>query len=383
MNVTCYDSRPEIVQICTDYWEVNGDGEFLHSTSVIGKNYGLSANKITQIAKEYSGAYSTSLVCSSCSTPYQYQNRTDYYSVAKINTWVCNDCLANEEIILEEKKKIILSHDFTKQRENHPLSIDQLDLRTAVLLLSLIRYGANEDLTFINEYFSNKTDRFSPDTDDDLDFLRELYRNGRISIAPFSNPDTLTLTENNNLSFYPKSVKWLLPLPEKQSFKEFTILLETKLASTDYLETNYDEVIEFCKDISLRECLAYLKYKMDEHKLPFTPGEKTRLVLAKALEEYSVAQIYGFIWSAVNNTAAYYMRAQGGISKKQAANAVVGNIEKNFERAYTQNWDVKAYRRDHYLPQSIISRVLFNVLLHTDDGGFSTALKKKLLIEDL
>ncbi len=171
------------------------------------------------------------------------------------------------------------------------------------------KFNNKKPLTFINEYLSNKTDRFSPDTDDDLDFLRELYRNGHISIAPFSNPDTLTLAENNNLSFYPKSVKWLLPLPEKQTFKEFTILLETKLASTDYLETNYDEVIEFCKDISLRECLAYLKYKMDEHKLPFTPGEKTRLVLAKALEEYSVAQIYGFIWSAVNNTAAYYMRS--------------------------------------------------------------------------
>ncbi len=290
--------------------------------------------------------------------------------------------MEDEKLIADERKKIILSHEFMQQRTHNPLSIECLEVRSTVLLLSLIRYAANEDLTFINEYGTNTTDRFSPDTDDDVDFLKELYRKGCIAIAPFSNTDTITLKEDNNFSFYLRSVKWLLPLPEKQSFKEFIILLENKIASTDYLEANYDEVIELCKDISLRECLAYLKYKMEEHKLPFTPGEKTRLVLARALEEYSVAQVYGFIWTGVSNTAAYYMRTQG-ISKKQAANAVVGNIEKNFERAYSQNWDVKAYRRDHYLPQSTVSRILFNVLLHTDDGGFSTPLKNKLLIEEL
>ncbi|KTD62397.1 hypothetical protein [Legionella shakespearei] len=382
MKVTCFDNRPEIIQICADYWEIDNNGEFLHNTSAIGKKYGLSANKITQIAKEYSCAYSSTLYCSSCSIPYQYVNRTDYQSTTEINCWTCNDCLANEKMLLNEKKQIVLSHEFTKQQENHPLSIERLNVRLSILLLSLIRYGANEDLTFINEYLTNRTDRLSPDDDDDIDFIRELYRGGCISIAPFSHPDTLTLAEDNNFSFYPKSVKWLLPLSEGQTFREFIMLLEAKLASTDYLEASYDEVLDFCKDISLKECLAYLKYKMDEHKLPFTPGDKTRLVLSKALEMYSVAQVYGFIWTAVSSTAAYYMRTQGSISKKQAANAVVGNIEKNFERAYTQNWDVKGYRRDHNLPQSIISRILFNVLLHTDDGGFYLPLGKIMNLED-
>ncbi|MCW8470649.1 hypothetical protein OQJ19_08290 [Fluoribacter gormanii] len=381
MKVTCFDNRPEIIQICADYWEIDNNGEFLHNTSVIGKKYGLSANKITQIAKEYSCAFSDSIICSSCSAPYKYVNRTDYQSKIEINSWTCTDCLANEEIILNEKKQLVLSHQFKTQQKNYPLSIERLNVRLSLLLLSLIRYGANEDLTFINEYLTNRTDRFSPDDDDDIDFIRELYRGGCISIAPFSRPDVLMLAEDNNLSFYPQSVKWLLPLSEGQTFGEFTMLLEAKLASTDYLEASYDEVLDFCKDISLRECLAYLKYKMDEHKLPFTPGDKTRLVLSKALEEYSVAQVYGFIWTAVSNTAAYYMRNQGSISKKQAANAVVGNIEKNFERAYTLNWDVKAYRRDHNLPQSIISRILFNVLLHTDDGGFYLPLRKIMNLE--
>lgn len=382
MKVTCFDNRPEIVQICADYWEIDKSGAFLHNTSEIGKKYGLSSTKVTQIAKEYSCASSNSLICSSCSVPYQYVNRTDYHSKMEINDWTCKDCLADEEVILNEKKQRIISYEFREQQKNSPLSIERLDVRLSVLLLSLIRYGANEDLTYINEYLNSKNDRLSPDEDDYIDFIQELYWNGCISIAPFSRLNTLTLKEDNNFTFYPRSVKWLLPLPVGQTFREFTILLEAKLASADFLEINYDEVIGLCKDISLRECLAYLKYKMEEHKLPFSPGDKTKLVLTRALEEYSVAQVYGFIWTAVSNTAAYYMRTQGSISKKQAANAVVGNIERNFERAYTQNWDVKAYRRDHNLPQSIISRLLFNVLLHTDDGGFYLPLRKIINLED-
>ena len=81
------------------------------------------------------------------------------------------------------------------------------------------------------------------------------------------------------------------------------------------------------------------------------------------------------LWSAVKNSAAFYMRTDG-IHKKQAANTVVGNIEKNFERAFIQGWEVKAFRRNYHMPQSKISRVLFNVLLHTDDGGFYLLLHK-------
>ena len=176
MKVICSNNNPDIVQICNAYWEINTLGEFLQSTTAIGKRFGVSSNKVTQIAKEHGCAYSDNLVCSSCSIPYRYENRTDYLSAIKISDWSCNICLSNEKQIIDERKKTILFQDFIKQRENYPLSIERLNVRRAVLLLSLIRYGANEDLTFINEYLTNKTDRFSPDTDDDVDFIRELYR---------------------------------------------------------------------------------------------------------------------------------------------------------------------------------------------------------------
>lgn len=116
LRVTCFNDAPEIIQISTAYWEINSQGEFLHSTGEIGKKYGISANKVTQIAKEYSSACSDSLICISCSSPYRYENRTDYYSAIKINTWTCNICLSNEKELLGS---VDISHRQPQESANH------------------------------------------------------------------------------------------------------------------------------------------------------------------------------------------------------------------------------------------------------------------------
>ncbi len=397
LKITYFNVSAEKIEICSEYWELNNNGEFLHQVSAIGEKYGLSSYEVVQIAKEDCQAFSCVYSCANCNSPYQYESRKDYLSKIKYwkNNWICRNCLSKKQLDIEKKEKAIkeqkiadqekieniLSNKFIYQQDNVPLSIDTLDIRSAVLLLSLIRYSANEELTYINEFSVNSVDRFSPDSDDDLDFLMELYNKGYIAIAPFSNPAALILESDGKLSFYPKSVKWLLPFQKEQSFNEIVSRLEIKLSSkgcfSDYteigsydsvkFEQGYNEALEFCKDISLRECLAYLKYTMSKYSLHFVPGEKTKLVLIKVLENYSVSQAYSLIWSAVSNTAAFYMRTPG-VNKSQAANSVVGAIERNFERAYAENWTVKSYKRNFDLPQSMISRVVFNVIFDINDG---------------
>ncbi len=82
---------------------------------------------------------------------------------------------------------------------------------------------------------------------------------------------------------------------------------------------------------------------------------------------------YNFIWRAVRDAAAYYMRSY--VSKKQAANMVVRSItSRSLEQALAHDWDVKAFSRNYDLPQSSLSRIIFNTLLGTDDGGFNQPL---------
>lgn len=136
------------------------------------------------------------------------------------------------------------------------------------------------------------------------------------------------------------------------------------------------EFIELCKEIQLQECLAFLKVKLEEHQFDFSPGEKTQHTLMQCLESFSVAQIYNFIWRAARDAAAYYMRSH--VSKKQAANTVVRSISRSLEQALAHDWDVKAFSRNYDLPQSSLSRIIFNTLLGTGDGGFKQPLHELL-----
>ena len=385
MDVKVSVADNQIIKICRAYWEIDSDDEsFLYKIKDIAIKFDISQNEIIQIAKKFCVANSSTIFCKTCEQPYIYSNRSDYTSsLYRRSPWVCNKCIINEQKKIadrkqeiENDKQRILIKEFNEHRLNHPVILSELNVRSAVLLLSLIRFGANEDLSYIHEHLINKTALFSPDTREDMNFLRELYQEKYIALDPLSNPRSIVM-ENDQLKFYLNSVRWVIPLPEGETLRYFVEQLEIKLSSMEYLDSSYEEVIELVKEISLMECLAYLQDSMDEHDLDFSPGEKTRLVLSKALEKYSVAQVYNFMWRSVKDSAAYYMSMKAnGISKKHAANTVVGRIEKCYEQATNNNWPVKAYGRNYHKPQSIISQVLFNVLLHTDDGGFHLPLSK-------
>jgi hypothetical protein len=109
---------------------------------------------------------------------------------------------------------------------------------------------------------------------------------------------------------------------------------------------------------------------MTAHKFSFNPGDKTYFVSNGVLEDYSIAQVYYFIWSATTNAAAYQVRE--GIQRVHAANVVIGSIQKKAERALAEGWQPKAYRRDFRCPQSVVSSVLFNLVLQIGEAAFDT-----------
>jgi hypothetical protein len=125
-------------------------------------------------------------------------------------------------------------------------------------------------------------------------------------------------------------------------------------------------------EISLNECLAYLRLVLSEHGLPFRAGDKTRLVLGEVLERFSVAQVWGMIWRAGRDAAAFYMRNNS--TREHAANTVVGSIQRQAERALGESWDLKSFRRDRRLPRSALSEVFFAKALRAGDAGFDLVL---------
>lgn len=357
------------------YWENDGT-QFTYKVSELKELFEISSSAITNSVKKNCVAFSDTAYCSDCMRPYEFYSRSEFQSFDESLLWTCNNCLEERKLTTDQLKYRALfeSYEFRSQQV---LALDSLNFRNAVFLLSVIRFNGNESLNSVKSYESNKVNFLSPSSEFDITIFKELYQNYILCISPESDLRNIEIIEEGGFSFQLDKVEWILPLLENQeSAKAFVKRLETQLSSLEYIEAVYEDVGTLSKELCVLECLSYLKIVLAEHRLEFSPGDKTLLLLEKVLETFSVAQTYNFIWRAAKDAAAYYQR--GNVAKKQAANSVVGNIQRQYDRAVANNWEIKPFGRNYERPQSVISQIVFNNCLHTDDGGFNKALTNVL-----
>ena len=131
------------------------------------------------------------------------------------------------------------------------------------------------------------------------------------------------------------------------------------------LHKNVEIAYEIWKDIALNECLDYLIYHMDKVGFKFSIGDKTIAVINELLDSFSVSQIFAIIYKAITNATRYYQ--ENGVSRKQAANSVISRCQGFGERALIEGWELTRYNRVKELPQSSLSKVLFNKLYKIGD----------------
>lgn len=118
------------------------------------------------------------------------------------------------------------------------------------------------------------------------------------------------------------------------------------------------------RELLHEEALANLVFRLGQHNLPFTPGDKTRSVLDRLLDDFSLAQVWNIIWQAATSATAW--RERQGVSRAHAANAAVSTLEKRGE-TYRQQGGPKPGRREYDLPVPMVCHVLFvNALGLTD-----------------
>ena len=272
MHVEIYEDNGDISEICSMYWALDEDGDFVYKVKEIAENFGTSTNGVVKTAKTNSASFSENLFCSVCEEPYQYQSRGGYLSSTEDKEWTCAECRGNHKKILNDKKIRTIENSLEFFRQNYP-ELDDLSFRHAVFLLSLIRFCGSEDLSYIEQYDSNKTGLLSPDKEFDLIILKELYRNNIIAINPFSDLDLIELNEEGGFSYYPTQVMWVPPLFDTISHPaNFVKSLETKMGSMEYIDSSYDDVMDLCQEISLLECLSYLEFVLNEHDFKSNPG---------------------------------------------------------------------------------------------------------------
>jgi hypothetical protein len=362
-----FTDDPNLIKLCTEYWKVTEDGRFARTATEIAKEFGVSSSRLGKVVEGYCTAYSTEIFCENCGTPYFYDNRSAYQSTehSQSKIWICDECQELERQNREKDQRKTLHEEFDL-KIRQPIELSSLSLENAVYLLSLVRSCGSEDFSHVKP-MSLAKEPFAPSKGFEINILNNLYHGHCIFIHPESPLDAFIF--DDPIRFYPARVMWALPVDESGNPKNVIAALEEKFRTMDWNEEWEDEQLELWMKIAHEECIQYLTVCVTEHGFTFSPGDKTNLVIDSLLREYSVGQIYSFIWRASKDAAAFYLREK--VTKLHAANTVVGNLQRQGERAKAEGWQVKPYGRDRRCPQSMISQVFFNTVLQIGEAGFT------------
>lgn len=304
------------VLLCKYYWELTENLDFAHQVKEIAQAFGVKSNEVFKLVQQNCAAQAELISCPHCGSKYQYRNREDFKQLlrSQVKTQVCDDCLqeatalkqAQEAARLKQKQETVRARFSLDKRR--PMEIRAISFEDAVYFLSFVRLGVNEDFRFIRPLRSI-TDLFSPSRDFGFVILKQLYRNEVIYVHPESSLDSFEIQEDDSIQFFLDRVMWALPIKDDlQDSKKIVQELEQIFRNESWPEHWRGEALNLWKKIALQECFQYLEVVLAEHGFPFAPGEKTNLTFGNLLEEYSVAQMYNFIWRAAKDAASFYLR---------------------------------------------------------------------------
>ncbi|WP_275288331.1 hypothetical protein [Halomonas elongata] len=363
-------------RICADYWRQTEEGEFALKIREIATAHGMKPHVVSKFVERHAFVWREDICCGRCKQPYRFGTRSQYQERRWFQNRICKACIdAERQAIADEKRGLILK--MRQSAENNTPDPATLDLTSKIYLLAAIQALGDEQFTTIEPLDDYPTCTLSPDSVYDHKVLRHLIDNHLLLICLGTRLEAVELHEDDRFSVDLGECAFNLALDA-----DHVTALVNEFFDEEIIQgvRQAPEFVALCKEVQLNECLGFLKTILEDHQLYLSPGEKTRQVISQCLEKFSVAQVYNFIWRATKDAAAYYMRSS--ISKRQAANSVVGNISRNMERAVANDWDVKPFHRNYNLPQSSLSRIIFNMVLGTDDGGFECPLHELIKQEN-
>ncbi|MBX7279521.1 hypothetical protein [Clostridium chauvoei] len=290
----------------------------------------------------------------------------------------CNYCIAEREKVKklnEERKVRILQEKREKIKKVYDLNIvpvnySELNFREKVFLGALLRTSLSEDMEVILPL--NDAEReLAPTIGYIKEILSYLIGRGVVSVDSNSSIDAfLDSNEEKDIEFpnvyYITMVKYRINIVGDEDIKN---ILSKIINPKSFSDADKEDALNIWKEIALEECIEYFEYQMKSVRFDFNMGEKTIAIFKDLLENFSVSQIYGIIYKSVANATKYYQ--ENSVSKKQAANSVIGGCQRYAERAMINNWELAKYSRIKELSQSMISEFFFDRVIGVGSLGFN------------
>lgn len=375
-NKLAHLSQDEIEKLIVRYY--NGE-----KSTLLIQEYNIDV-KNSLLLKTFPLKIHNDKLCSFCDIPMvsQRESKSTYTSKwhrAKIFCQECNHEYDNihchcfnckerrnqiQQSINDEQLKILVSYC----NAQIPIDIQQLSIKSKVYLCSLLRANLSENLNYINPAITSKLS-FAPTQDYQRKIIVDLFHQNIICFSPRTNLDSIIIENNQIKSFIALKATYELNIEKEEYVSTITNLLHLNNINN----INSEERLELWLEIGLHECLEFLYVKISEYNLPTEHiGDKTIHAIKDALTDFSISQVFNFLWNATKSAAAFYQKDH--ITKQHAVNTIANNILKSKEKAIAEQWDVKKYGRDYNYPQTLISEVFFNNILRIGNRGFEEVM---------
>jgi hypothetical protein len=200
--------------------------------------------------------------------------------------------------------------------------------------------------------------------------VQYLQKSGLISLSDCSSPDALRL-DANGIVYDPGKVRWQL---RAEASLAFISAIESAGRTGSWPARWGEEVADAWLLVAMAECRQYFDHCARQRGFHCDSDHAVAVMLMNLLQDMSVAQCYRAIWFGARAAADFLVRSR--CSRPHAANYMIGACQRWADRARAESWDVIPFKRNFDLPRSMISYVLFDVVLKIGECGFTEPVGK-------
>jgi len=253
------------------------------------------------------------------------------------------------------------------------IGLANLTLEQAVSLLSLKRYRgfANFDDKTVSAALDMAAVPFAPKGSYGMALIGKLREAKILSVLNLSELDYFNFVgdESQNEPSVPNL--WIIPGSVRTNLIQD---IEQCVAQSTWLQHWSDQLPDLVHALAFAECKEFYDYCAKQRSLPASAQRSTSVMLNNLLQDYSVAQCYRIIYAGAQAAADFLVRTS--CTSQHAANYMIGACQRWVDRARAENWVVTPFYRNHELPRSMISYVLYDDFLKTGDDGFNVSIAK-------
>jgi len=291
----------------------------------------------------------------------------------------CDSCNKKRE---EEQKKIeeelkakqeiqrqLLQEKFPNPTAEECTGFNEIyDLQDRIIIGAVIENTLDDSFRYTKSYDSEFCCENNKTLTPSLVWDKEIYYNIMpiyFRVAGNSKLDAFNLED---FRYYPFKVNW---------YPCFTDIITNKsldnILSMPNLKCEDDLIVilQLWKRILLEELTQDFITQINEVGFGnYKIGEKTKNRLALLLEKMPLSKIVNIIFNTTNHAYRFYQR--NNITKKHAANTVIGRTESYVDKAIENNWEIRDSFRNKNCPQSALSVYFFHYIVPIFEKSFYT-----------